>query len=623
MCGITGFISHKPQEISCLVSSLKSLEHRGPDAVGLIAIGIDGQQRVITSHDKISTEVNQEYKSSVGIGHTRFSIIDTNRRSDQPLSYKNKHITFNGEIFNYLELREELSKFYSFETDSDTEVILKAYDHWGEHCFEKFNGFWAIAILDLSKNIIILSRDRYGEKPLYVFETKESIYWSSEIKALKSLANTTFNISDFSSILYLGYDRRNTLTSSMYKSVKQIKPGNYETFDIASCSAISSESYYALPSPKNLLPSKQFDQNIFESLLLDSVKLRLRSDVPLAISLSGGLDSASLALAMRIIMPSRPITAYTIKYDDDKEFDETYLAKKIADTLEIDLEIISINKDDVWNSLDRALHIAEEPTHSFATATQLLSWEYIGDRGCKVLMHGSSADELLFGYQYLAEICDIDSLKQLKPVSRIQGNSIFHYKSLGRIAKWLISGKFNGFKNIKSNLKVLPISKEFSSNVIDIDNQFINYFRATHKNGEERRYADFDKLRIPYWCSLMDKNMMSVPIEVRSPFLDYRLVDYCMQFKSENFYKNGYTKLPLRNFMSKYLPSEVVWNKTKVGFSAPVDAWMSENNENIMNYIIDNSGRYIDQKLLITNWDNYESSQKWRLLSFAKWFSSH
>lgn len=622
MCGITGFISQKPQEVSRLVSSLSAIEHRGPDAVGIMLMDGDGVQRVISHHKTIGTEIDQKSKVYLGIGHTRFSIIDTNRRSDQPFVYKDKYLTFNGEIFNYIELREELSEFYSFETDSDTEVVLKAYDFWGQECFEKFNGFWAIAIVDLSENVVILSRDRFGEKPLYVFEVEGSIYWSSEIKALSSLVDSSFSVSDSSTLLYLGYDRRNTFTQSMYDSVEQIDSGSFKIFDIASCSPISSAAYYNLPSPKEIGPSREFDQNIFESLLLDSVKLRLRSDVPLAMSLSGGLDSASLALAMRLTMPSSPITAYTIRYEDDEEFDETYLAKKIADSLSIDLKVITIKKEAVWDSLDRALYVAEEPTHSFATATQLLSWEYIGDTGCKVLMHGSSADELLFGYQYLAEICDIDRLKRLRPVSRIQGNSILHYRSLGRIAKWIINGKFTGFENIKSNLETLPFSQELHSKVIEIDRRFIAYYKASHKNGEERRYADFSKLRIPYWCSLMDKNMMSVPLEVRSPFLDYRLVDYCMQFKSENFYKSGFTKLPLRRFMSKYLPDEVVWNTTKVGFSAPIDSWMSENNAYVMKYIIDNGDPYIDHYSLSANWSNYDSSLKWRLFSFVKWLKS-
>lgn len=622
MCGITGFISKQPIQISYLVDSISALKHRGPDAAGMLVMNDCDAHKVISSHSAIGLDVDQKKRTCLGLGHTRFSIIDTVRRSDQPLSYKDKHITFNGEIFNYLELREELSKFYSFETNSDTEVVLKAYDHWGRDCFKKFNGFWAIAILDITNNIIILSRDRYGEKPLYVYETEGSVYWSSEIKSLKSLLGHSMRVSDSSALLYLAYDRRNTLTHSMYDGMEQIDPGTYKVFDITSCASVSLEPYYALPEPKEIRPSEEFDQNTFEDLLLDSVRLRLRSDVPLAISLSGGLDSASLALAMRKIMPKSSITAYTIKYEDDSEFDETYLAQKIADSLKINLKVITISKDAVWNSLNRALDVAEEPTHSFATATQLLSWEYIGKEGCKVLIHGSSADELLYGYQYLAEICDIDTLKRLEPINRIQGNGIFHYKSLGRIVKWIINGKFSGFENIKSKLEMLPFLQEFRTNITNIDRQFIQYFKASHKNAEERRYADFRKLRIPYWCSLMDKNMMSVPLEVRSPFLDHRLVDYCMRHRSGNFYKNGLTKMPLRRFMNKYLPEEVVWNKTKVGFSAPIDAWMSENNDNVLKYIVNNRGKYIDEKLLIANWAGYDSSLKWRLFCFAKWLKT-
>ena len=624
MCGIVGVLG-KNFERDDIYEALCELKTRGPDAHGLV-FGNEDQSVIIQEVGQEITPsfiIQMDKLANFASGHTRFSIIDIDSRSTQPFSMAGVHLTFNGEVFNFEELRGELEEFHCFKTCSDTEVVLVAYLHWGVDCFKKFNGFWALAIIDENKKELILARDRYGEKPLYTCETNNSFTWASEIKALLPISKTNPKISNKAVLEYIAYDRRNTLSSCMIENFGQVDPGFYVRMDLFERTLIQQKKYYNLPVHQNMSCDTKFRQTQFDDCFLRAVDRRLKSDVPLGISISGGIDSSAIAVAMRELYPNKTFQAYTIKYQNDDIYDETAAAQKICDHLAMELNIIDITAEDSWQEFENAMDVSEEPTHSFATVTQLLAWRKIRADNCKVLLHGSGADELLYGYQYLAEICDIDKIKSGVIPSRIQGKHLLSYKSLGRIAKWFLQRKVFGYKNIKSRLDYFPFNEKFKNELVMHDIDIISLLRNSNRNAESRRWEDFDKLRIPYWCSLMDKNMMSIPIEVRCPFLDFELVDYCMQKSSTNFYKQGITKYPLRQFMNKKLPDEIVWNNIKTGFSAPMDSWIEMNDDSMFLAIQEYCCNLLDMNKLGPFWLKADSLEKWRMYSLSQFIKKY
>ncbi len=626
MCGIVGFVNFKNTlKLHDLKVANSKIAHRGPDDEGYyysdedsssILVGDDSNNYCKEKYQNIENRYSISPK--IGIAHRRFSIINTSHQGFQPMISENQEyiLVFNGEIFNYLELKEELKDSYSFTTNTDTEVILAAYKKWGDECFSKFNGFWSICIVDRKKEKVILSKDRFNQKQLHYIITEDYIFFSSEIKPL--LHHLTNRSIDYEAAqLYLAYDRRDTLKPSLFKSINNLEGGTLLKICLIN-NKLSHKTYYSLPKPGTLELSEREILQELDNKLYNAVKIRLRSDVPLEANLSGGLDSSAIVAYASKLLGENKLTTHTFDYSNTKSLSESLPAKQIADYCKAKHSTIIFNPNEIWSSLDNYVKIIEEPVHSMAPFVQWEGWHRIAQEGYKVVLHGSANDELMMGYSYLTQIQDIYNIKHLRLPSAIQSKSIFHPKNLGRIVKWGLKGYyFNNWNKPSYNKKIYR--SDFIDSTKIVENEILNLLKSS--NGDSRRYNDFQKLRIPYWNNAMDKSMMSIPVEVRFPFLDYELVDFAMQVPSSMHYKNGWSKYLLRKLLDGKIPNEITWKKDKVGFSVPKNDWINNTSLLLNDRIFENQAvqQIYNIDALRSQWDHLEINQKWRIINFAIW----
>lgn len=637
MCGITGILTfHRRLPLEDLIKASEGIKHRGPDDEGYYVIH-NSKLKGVEYKGDLSIEDFQEFDHvkqakedffQFGVAHRRFSILDTSSLGHQPMLSNEKDIilTFNGEIFNFVELRDELlSLGYTFKSSSDTEVVLFAYKEWGVECFDKFNGFWSIAILDLQKNLCLLSRDRFGQKPLYYFENDGAFYFSSEIASLRLVCPEINEVDRKSAYMYLYHDRKDSITSSMYKGLQSLEPCFYMTIDLNNGEKLK-KRYWDYPSidPTNAKKSIEALSEELSEKIRDSIKIRLRSDVPVAANLSGGLDSATIVLhASELLKQSgKKLTTHTFEYKDNRKLSEKREANIIAKHCDTDHEVLLFDSGDVWKDLNELVKRLEEPVHSPAAYIQWLAWKKIADKGYKVILHGSANDELMMGYSYFAEIEDKYTMSKGKLPLRMQGNSIFYYRNILRVCKWVLKREvlFKSELKSKEHPKNEAFNYEFLSSNADNYNEILTMLKDAN-NGVKRRLADFRFLRIPFWNNFMDKSMMSIPIEVRLPFLDKNVVEFCFKNSSKVFYRKGWTKFLLRNSLKQSLPAKIVWNNRKKGFTSPTSTWLIQNKKTNLKLLKSNSDleKFVNIDYLEENYDNLNHNLVWRIVNFAIW----
>ncbi len=658
MCGISGVYGKYPAKVVAnLYRMNNALKHRGPDDEGYVFIddkggitrawGDDSNDYVKGNCKRIDSYFDAKIKA--GFCHRRFSIIDLTHHGHQPWHDKEAGniLVYNGEIYNYIELREELIKtgegpFYS---DSDTEIVAAAYRKWGTSCFNKFNGFWALAIYDTQKNIIILSRDRFGKKPLYLYRYDNSIYFSSELKSLFSgMPKDKFDkrINDEAAFLYLLYDRRNTFFDCMWEGIEQVPQSHFMIFDLNSGSE-KTVKYWKMPEERmaeNDISIESATRQLKE-LLHDAVKIRLRSDVPLEANLSGGMDSSAIVAHAAEILGkhNKKLNTHLIRYYNDSTLDESYYANSVAKFTNVNHNELWMSAEDAWDKLNALVYILEEPVHSMAFFTQWIAWKAIAGEGYKVMLHGSANDELMLGYEYLSRIEDIRKINKFKIPSIIQGNGIFHPMSVMRLGKWSLQGLlFPNLSNPIRRIFNLPdrriiaeennlafhkklFSRDFIRRNKAVNEKFNDYFLRSNQDAGSRMKADFEMLRIPFWNNTMDKSMMSIPIEVRFPFLDYRIVELAFKVPLHYHYKDGVTKYLLRKSLEGMLPDEVIWRKKKMGFSVPKKEWMWNNLEWFQKTLCENPTvrEYVNVKYIKDNNYKIDPNYLWRIVNFSLW----
>lgn len=627
MCGIAGLIS---KEKNINIQHLKLLNdgiaHRGPDDEGyyikiaennfLSLKGPDTPKSLDVTEFNSYQNINIHY----GFAHRRFSIIDTSISGHQPMIDKESNIaiSFNGEIYNYLEIRKELeaSGEINFTSGSDTEVVLRAYKKWGVSCFKKFNGFWAIAIFDNEK--LILSRDRVGKKPLYYTNDAGFFIFCSEIKPiieLRKKMNLHNSINEKASFDYIALDRRNTNFDSLFNEIKQVQPSTFCVIDTNNFTEINETNFWKLRNMHATECDLDSYSEKFKEVLDSAVNLRLRSDVPLEANLSGGLDSAAIvALASKNLSSNNlKLKTHTFRYVGDNSLDESVAAREIAKFCEADFSIIDIEEKDIWSDIDNLVIKSDEPVHSMAALVQSYAWERIAKDGYKVILHGSANDELMLGYEYLKKIEILNRFKSgdFETLSRDLINEPIN---LLKLTKWLIN-------ETTSNQ---TFSNYFSTNMNEANigraDSFEDQLKQINKKTKDRIYEDLTNLRIPYWCNLMDKNMMNVPIEVRMPFLDFKFLEFIFSVPTKYLLRDGYTKYLLRYSLRDLLPNNILWNRKKIGFSNPKGSWRKRGEKQCLSELEDsNLSKFLNIEALKKNIHTIDESLLWRITNFCIW----
>jgi asparagine synthase (glutamine-hydrolysing) len=571
MCGITGIYNFEASqgiEQQTLRKMTDVLHHRGPDGSGLYA------------------------KENVGLGHRRLSIIDLTT-GDQPMFNKDKSIAIvlNGEIYNYIELREQLIKLgCRFTTTSDTEVVIQAYETWGVDCLEKFNGMWAFALWDDRKKQLFISRDRIGEKPVFYSTWNNSLVFGSEIKSLFEFGVDRTPMLELLEVYMVTTSIPSPFT--FYKHIHKLSPGHYI---IANASGFKEHKYWDLPEidEDNMLTDKQFIYEQFENMLTDSVKIRMRSDVPYGAFLSGGLDSSSIVALMSEIS-SYPVNTFTIGFDDSS-FDESKLAQEVADKFKTKHFLGTVEPESFEEMLAKVVFHYDEPFgDSSAIPTGYVS--KFAAQEVKMVLTGDGGDEVLSGYRsyvgqkFVEKYNRVPSFVRKKLPGLVKA-SLPLYKGrirykMNRTANVLESANWSFLERLvnKKAYTSLPLIETLTADikdVIPIRDYFQDFLKTcTYKDDfYKMMYLNF-KYDLPNdYLVKVDRMSMAHSLETRVPFLDHRLIEFMVQVHKDVKLQGWKNKSILRETVARKLPKNLM-SAPKRGFGVPVREWFKQDSFN-------------------------------------------
>lgn len=548
MCGIVGVIKFNCASVeeNKLIKMNNLQIHRGPDSGGIFISG------------------------NIGLGHRRLSIVDLSSLANQPLQYQSSgyYIVYNGEVYNYIELRTELQGLgYSFATSSDTEVVIASYIEWGDECFHKFNGMWAICIYDSNTQDVLLCRDRFGVKPLYYYKDDGQFLFASEKKAIV--------LSDFVELVFDQKGIRTALVNPFeleasghteFKNVYNLLPGNM--IKIKKDGSIDTIQWYSLKNNIKTQVPKTFQERVqkFRELFEDACRLRLRSDVPIATSLSGGLDSSSIvAMLSRIDTAMHKTFVHSFK---DTSLDETEFARIVANTTDTPMEEVEIDKNDIAANIDNIIYHFESIYGGMPDSAYRI-YKAQHNQGYKISIDGHGADEMLAGYaHYLDEL-----QKDISVLNFIKQKDLRHHR-MEIISDEKATQKYVFLRFIYNRMP-LVLQKHIRSVIKlgiapDIYKHNDEELPRAWSNLKKRLYRDFTSMVLPRILKNFDAVSMSNSVEIRMPFLDYRLVEFVFALPNHDLINKNWTKYILRQAMNDILDSRVNWRKDKKGFNSPV-----------------------------------------------------
>lgn len=546
MCGIYATnIANTTEEMH---DKLKEINFRGPDNLGI---------------EKID---------DVSLGHLRLSILDLDKRSNQPYQFNNFHITYNGEIYNFNSIRSELKSLgYTFDTTSDTEVLIKGYAAFGTKILEKLNGMFAFVIYDSTKKKVFCARDRMGVKPFYYYWKDGEFEICSQ---LRPIMKTTCKISEQAVSIYLdcGYIPS---PYSILENVYKLQPGNFMIIDLKNKTYEISEYWNLKPAVPRDISYHQAKEEL-HNLLIDAVKIRMQSDVPLGAFLSGGIDS-SLVAAIAAKVSNKPINTFTIGFEDPK-YDESKIAKQFAEIIGSNHTETICTPEDILKMLPTFIKVYDEP-FSDSSALPSLLLNSVTKKYTTVALSGDGGDESFLGYKHFDLLNKYRKIESI-PLTVREILSIFPWYKI-----------FHGRpETIKGILKAKD-SDEFIWNVF-MGNDTL---QKKKKDAWVKRYEGFKNLaqepmqrmadlNIKLWLEndsnvKVDRASMAFSVEVRSPFLDYRIVEFARTLPI-SFRNDGKVKKKIiRDILSEYIPPEV-FNQPKKGFSIPLDIWLRNDLKN-------------------------------------------
>lgn len=605
MCGICGIISLTKKKINKLKNQIEIMndlqKHRGPDF-----------QDVWTDN-------------YIGIGHTRLSIIDLDKRSNQPLCLNELVLSFNGEIYNYKDLKKNIH-CWDFKTSSDSEIILAYYSKYGENCLKYFNGMFSFAIWDKKKDILFCARDRIGIKPFYYLIQDEILYFSSESKAiipfLHNIKEDIKGLSEFFTFQY--YVSDNTLI----EGIKELKPGHYMIIDNDN---INIEKYWELDYHNKLdIPEKEHIHNL-NDLIDKSMKLHLESDVPISSYVSGGIDSSIISC----LGCNKIKDLYHGRFKEYNNCDESSYAKSVSDKLNIDLNISEINYQDFENNIKKIIYHLDFPIAGPGSFPQYIVSRSVSEN-YKVVLGGLGGDEIFAGYvRYLIPFLELsleealddngEKLKNLIP----HMNFIKNYKPM--LENFFKDGLFKPL--IDRFYKIIDRSNELEGivnwEVLHKKEVFDTYTKAFNNkyipnNDFFNKMLDFDlKYSLAGLLQVEDRVSMAVSIESRVPIINHDIIEYMAKVPEDIKVNSGNMKYLLKKTKGHLLPNDVLYRKDKMGFPVPLNFWFEHKLKLFYDKNIENLKKrrlpYLNQDF-DTDGSHIFSRKKWILLIFELWY---
>lgn len=570
MCGIAGIIKKNSGKVNREEIQMMNdvMSHRGPDAEGVYI------------------------NNSIGFGHRRLSIVDLSESGNQPMfSHDRKYISvFNGEIYNYLELKEYLKKKGAvFVTETDTEVILEAYRFWGMNCTKHFNGMWSFALYDKEKQVVFFSRDRFGVKPLYIYESDDELIFASEIKCITVIRPEQKIVDTIQVARYLAGYQEDMDEHTFYKNIHNFPPSHNMLYHLDT--AIGEYQKYWEVNVPQFKKKWQCDNTYkkFLELLEDAVRIRLRADVKVGASLSGGLDSSTIVGIVSKKFRTKLHTFSSI-YKDKRCNEKEYIdcMNQYADT--IPHYIYPDRSQSIVQDMQRMLYFHDGPCFSASPYSGYCVYRGV-ENHVKVMLDGQGADELFGGYLFFYNaklrslMCDNSLLFRWKAIRlvflycRTWGELIDYLDSelllriFGKIGYKFFKIGVAGTHSQKRNRTGIKYRKEFRK--IDLQIQKKENPSITNELDKElNRQLEYKML--PRILHDVDRNSMACSLEVRLPFLDYRLVEFSYTLSEQDKICDVWTKNIMRKTCKKYLPKKIYTRKNKLGFPAPFDKWLRD-----------------------------------------------
>ncbi len=615
MCGIAGIFHFSQDPISeeSINRLTDAVAHRGPDGRGTWLLATQ----------------------TVALGQRRLSILDLSDAGKQPMPDQTGRywITFNGEIYNFLEIRQELAqKGYQFHTESDTEVILAAYHAWGQEMLHTFNGMWAFAIYDTQTNELFLARDRFGVKPLYYYLSEKQLIFSSEIQAIHKILGKQHPLNQVVvADLLRGKSYFHGTAQTYLQDVYALGGGQSL---VVKNSKATIQTWYNLPQVQ--VPASLVEQaEILRTLCIDACKLRLRSDVPIGTCLSGGLDSGSITAIISQLKPEgsrfahythRGFCAAFPNSTIDESQEAAYLSKQLGSRL----DVVQITPPS-GTELETAMQSCDGFMHALAFYPIWKLYQYIKNQGITVTLDGQGPDELLGGYSPVRE--GLKAALQEKKLNWF----IDIYQTYAQAGEFAgVSSKANtyaAFKDVvKTELKRLvgkpTIIAPYHSDLVPLRQQL----RPEWNELDRSLYKQFFQSPLPSILNQYDRASMASGVECRMPFMDYRVVEFVFSLPTTSKVGGGYTKRVLREAMQGILPDETRLRKRKIGFNAPIVEWFTGNLKtwmaDQMNSTAFLQSNYFDGKKIQADFEQFTKSNNpqwdyawlfWAPVHFAWW----
>jgi len=660
MCGISGIFLKKQTDLNIAAEIQvmnNEIAHRGPDDEGYVMFSPEGiypcygtQTRKQSIHSDFyhapKYPVYSNVSAYLALAHRMLTIVSFAPVAHQPMcsSDKNIWITFNGEIYNFRELRKELSSFgFQFISDTDTEVIIYAYQHWGFDCLKRFEGMWAFVIFDHRSGTFFASRDRFGVKPFYYYSDEAVFAFASESKAIEKLSFFEKKVNHRAVFDYLAMKKIEQHEEGMLLNIFELPPAHFLTFNIHSFH-ISSVKYYDLEVNNRFSShrSQEFPLQLqkIEDSLYDSILKRMPELVKPGFCVSGGIDSSVIASISNeyLLGKGQQIETFTAR-NNFKHSDESHWAALVNQQLHAKQNFVHCTSQEMMEQLGNIIYFQDSPLLSSSTYAQFAVMQKASQNNCKVMFDGQGGDEAFAGYEtfffsHLFSILKKGHLKSFcNEFSSLSNSPVSAGLMMLFLLKYLLNKSFAGNK---PKWITLLLKNEFTY----LNKSFFNEFASKHQFTAEVRGENVNKLSKHYMTGYFLKNLlrwadrcgMASSVEIRSPFADdHKLVELALSIPPDLKINKGWSKFFLREILKNNGLDFVAKRKDKMGFSTPMYAWMAEQRNVILENIIQNRfiDSYVDKKKIIRDFDDIFRLNKrkeldliWMSLNLSIWASS-
>ena len=616
MCGLLGYYLKASNQglVGDFEEALQKIAHRGPD-------------------DRDYKIINGDFPGQLFLGHNRLSILDLSSLGRQPMSMEDEKLTivFNGEIYNFRELRKKLgSEGYKFNTNTDTEVLLKAFHRWGIDCLPKLIGMFAFCVYDKRDQKVTLVRDPFGIKPLFYCQETDRFIFASEIQSVIRLLAGKPGPDPYTAYHYLVHGEYDSSERTFFNNVNHLRPGTYISFDL---------KRQKLSEPTNWWsPEIRYEKNIsfvraaelVREQFLTNVKLHLVSDVPVGVALSGGIDSSSIVCAMRHLEPEAPIHTFSYIAEGTEKSEESWIDLINGHTNAIAHKVTATSQD-LLSDLDDLIKAQGEPFGSTSIYAQYRVYKLAGQHGIKVMLDGQGADELLAGYLGYPGERLLSLLEEKKLLSALEfANNWANWPGRNYRRGWMYLGRTILPDGLYRSARMLS-GRSFEPDWLDLDG-FRDAGITPRENRHIRTKAGFGRRVVEQLAFSLqnrglqhllrqgDRSAMRFSIENRPAFLTTQLADLLYSLP-ENYLisVNGQTKHIFRQAMRRIVPDQGLDRKDKIGFETPEEYWKGAMIDEIKSSLEQAPQSFINKRVFEKKVKKFSSKQLWRILNYLKW----